>query len=353
MTPLLHRFLKRPATTSLVKIEQRQEAQKVQEVHDVTEKVSHTEEVVEEGAEVAPLEETVVLLAEVKEKAQLRGDISVTDTAKKGTRLTKRKVVPKSAAVVVDESEITTLKEESRKGRSEEVISVRMIEEIPDERTGVVPQPDQKQVSERGTGVSVRRERERSIKTESKEVREQEVEKEGELVKDISLMTETDETKPFPIIISTGARKQTQTLESERKVWTEESIDQDVQIISAVRTKEFTFLPAQEKMVEETHLKPAESTEDQSRVKVHEAAQKLTSEKESVTDIELKKWKVIQRQSESVAARSGGLQKKKKPEESRSEDTVQTRTSSQTASRGTQRNQQGSSCLVPCHLHIT
>lgn len=312
---------------------------------------------VEEGTEVALLEETVVLLAEVKEKAELRGDISVTDTAKKETRSTERKVVPKSAAVVVDESEITTLKEEPRQGRSEEVISVRMIEETPDEKTEVVPQPDEKQVSKRETGVSVRRERGRTIKMESKgrEVREQEVKKEGELVKDISLMTETDETKPFPIIISTAARKQTQTLESERKVWTEESIDQDVQIISAV-----PVLPALEEMVEEIHLKPAESTEDQCTaqrkvpVKVQEAAQKLTSEKESVTDIELKKSKVIQRQSESVAAKSGGFQKKKEQqEESRSEDMVQTRTSSHTASRGTQRNQQGSSCLVPCHLHIT
>lgn len=397
MTPLLRRFLKLPATTSLVKIEQRQEAQKIQEVYDVTEKVSHTEEVEERG-EVAPLDETVVLLAEVKEKenqrvekSELRGDISVTDTARKETRLTKLKVLPKSAAVVVDESDITRLKEEPRK--SEEVISVRMIEspteEIPDERRGVV------QVSKHETSVSVRRERERTIKTESKvrEVREQEVKKERELVKDVSLMTETDETRPFPIIISTGARKQTETVEIERKDLTEESIDQDVWVISAVpegtagRTKEFTHkttkvLPAQEKMVEEdtvrqeeTHLKP---TEDQSTaqrkvpVKVHEAAPKLTSEKEdgavvkpkeSVTDIELKKSKVIE-----VAAESGGLQKKKKREESRSEDTVQTKASGKTrTSRGTQRNvcvvlssnQQGSSfpsvssCFVPRHLHIT
>lgn len=424
MTPLLHHFLKLPATTSLVKIEQRKEAQKIQEVYYVTEKVSHTEEVweheevVEERAKVsyedkvAPLDETVVLLPEVDvfsstEKAnqraknsELRGEISVTDTAKrKETRSTEQKVVPKtpeSVVVVVEESEsentqeVTTLRDKPTKEKTEGTIE-SPTEAITDERRGSIsvisPLPDKK-VSKHETSVSVKRERETTIKTESKgrQVREQEVRKaeetvqERELVKDISLVTDTDETKPFPIISSTEARKQTEKVELERKVSSEESINQDVKEIPAIPeetvigTKEFTVkdktkvFPTQEKIIDEdairkqeTQIKPPvitgskkDKTAAQRKVSVkdHEVAEKSTSDdttdtekpkpkvevtpkvkpKESVTDIE----------SESVAAKSEGLHKKREeskyvpPPSVPSKPAEKTRTSPQKASRGTE-----------------
>lgn len=472
MTPLLQHLLKLQATTSLVKIEQRKGAQKIQEVYYVTEKVSPTvevwehEEVVEEHAKVsyedkvATLGETVVLLSEVDvlsstekasqrdKKSQLRGEISVTDTAKrKETRLTKHKVVPKTreTIVVVEESEsekdreVTTVQDKPTKEKTEEEVFVRMIdsptEEITDERIdsiSVIPLPDKKDVSIQETSVTVKRGREMTIKTESKgrQVREQEVRKteetvnETELVKDISLVTDADETKPFPIIISTEARKQTEKVEMERKALTEESIDHDIEVISAIpeekysrteqireitiETEEFTVkdkptkvIPAQVKMVdedsrkEETRDKPPviidskkhkTSAPGKVSVKKHEVAEKLTSDdiidrkkqkvaekpkpelevtpkvkqKESVTDIEPKKPKVIEQEaeseSESGAAKTEGLHKKReeskyvppqrgdtgKKEETLIQDTVQTkpaenqRTSPQTASRGTE-----------------
>lgn len=256
MTPLLRHLLKLPATTSLVKIEQRKGAQKIQEVYYVTEKVSPAEEVweheevVEEHAEVlyedevAPLGETIVLLSEVDvfsttekmsqrdKKSELRGEISVTDTSKrKETRLTKHRVAPKTQETIVavqefkTDREVTMLEDKPMKEKIEEFF-VRTIEspteEVTDERrdsTSVPPLPDKRDVSKQETSVTVKKGREITIKTETK-VRQQEV-KEIEIIKDIPFVTDADKTKPSSMTISAEARKQTTKQEIERKALTE------------------------------------------------------------------------------------------------------------------------------------
>lgn len=437
MTPLLQHILKLPATSSLVKIEQRKGAQKIKEVYYLTEKVSPTEEVweheevVEEHAkvlyedELAPLGKTIVSLSEVDilsttekasqrdKKSELRREISVTDASKrKETRLIKHRVVPKTqeTIVVIQESEsdkdreVTTLQDKPTKEKNEEDIFVRTIEspteEITDERKdsiSVTHLPDKKDVSKQETSVTVKKGREITIKTESKgrQVREQEVRKteetatvkQIELVKDAPLVTDADKTKPFPIIISKETRKLTEKLETEGKALTEvtykESIDHDVEIISAVpeekysRTEDITeitikpieviakdkptkVISTQVKMVdketsrkEETQIKsPVISdsleltrtgfTQDETRapgkvsVKKHELTEKkqdkqdkpeeiidtkkekiaetpMVKPKESVTDIKLKKPKVIEQETEveSVAVKTEAAYRKK------------------------------------------
>lgn len=479
MTPRLQHLLNLPATTSLVKIEQRKAAQGIQEVYYVTEKVSPTdmvwehEEVVEEHAEVlyedevAPLGETVVSLSEVDvlsttekasqrdKKSELRGEISVTDTSKrKETRLTKHRV-PKTQEtfVVVQESEsdkgreVTTLQGKPTKEKIEEELFIRTIktptEEITDERKDSISVrhlPDKKDVSIQETSVTVKKGREITIKTESKErqVKEQEVRnteetttvKETESVKYIPLVTDTDKTKPFPIIISTEARKQAGKLEIEGKALTdvtyEESVYHDVGIMSAIpeekysRTEEITEItiesrevrvkdkptravPSQVKIVDQEtsrkegiQIKPpviSESKKDETSatgkvsLKKDELAEKKQEKKvksdgiidtkkekvaekpkpkaevipevkpkESVTDVELKRPKVIKHEAEfefeeskDVSPQRDDTERKKEETSLIIEDTVQTkpsvpskpeekkRISPPTASRGTER----------------
>lgn len=458
MTPLLQQPLKKlPATTSLVKIEERRKgAQKIQEVYYVTEKASSTEEVweheevAEEHAKVSyedeaslRLGQTKVSLSEVDilsttdkardKKSELRGEISVTDSSKrKETRLTKETVVQESESD--RDRDVTTMQRKPTREKIEEGVLIQTIEsptEITDERKDSVSvrQPsDKRDVSKQET--SVKKGKEMSIKTESKErhVRQQEDRKAEEttMVKEIRLVkeripsgSEADQTKA--VVFSTEARKQTQTLEIKGKVLTD-SVDRDVEIISDIpeekyrRIEEITEMTMQQREVtvkdkpakvgstqgrmieeetsrkEETHIKPAVISESQKhetsapKKKPELAEKKLKSDEkidrkkekvsekpkpkevtptvkpqESVTDIELKKPKVVEQETEFEVI----AEQKKKKEESQDvrpqrvetektkeetslliEDTVPTKPSkpgerrippSQTASRGTER----------------
>lgn len=387
MTPVLQQLLKLPATTSLVKIEQREGVQKLQEIYYVTEKVSPTEEVweheemVEEHAEVlyedevAPLGKTMVSLSEVDvlrttekptqrdKKSELRSEISVTDTSKrKETRVTKRRVAPKTqeTIVVVQESEsdkdrvVTTLQDKPRKEKTEEEFFVRAIEspteEITDERkdSTLVRYVPEKDLSKQETSVPVKKGKEIIIKTESRERRrierteEPTSTKEIELVKDIPLVTEGDKTKTSPIKISTESKKQTERFKIEGKALTEvtyeELADHDVKIISATpeekysRTEEIRAItiertevtvedkpikvtPTQVKRVDEesrkdeTRIKPpviSDSKKDTSApgqvsVKKHELAEKKQEKKPKSTEIiDTKKEKVAEKPKPEV-----------------------------------------------------
>lgn len=398
MTPLLQYLSNLLVTTSPVKIEQRKEAQKIQEVRYVTETVLPTEEVWEHEElvgehaevfyeEVTPLGKKIVLFSEVDvlssterdKKSELRSEISVTDSSQmKETRLIKHRE---------KEREVKTLEDKPSKEKSEGEFFVRTIEspaqEIKDERkdsTSVRRLPDKKDVSEQVTSVTIIKERE-ITEREGRQVRDKEVTKtveytrvkETDLDKEIQPVTDADKTKPFPV--STEARKQTEKLEMERKALTEvtyeESVDHDFEIIPAIqeekysRTEKFTeitikpreiavkekpteAIPSQVKRVdeemsrkEETQVKPVvkepkkDETSPQEKVslKKHEVAEKKQDKKlisddiidtkksdisqkpkpkaevttkESVTDIELKRPKVIQqeRDFESVTAKT-------------------------------------------------
>lgn len=299
MTPLLRYLTKLPVTTSLVKIERKKGAQKIQEVYYVTEKVSPTEEVwehehvSEEHAtvlyeEVAPLGETVVLseldvlsttgkASQRDKKSETRGEISVTDTSKK-KETTKPRVIPKTqeTIVVVQESysedrEVTVLEDKPTKERNEEEFFVRTVEspaeEITDERRdsmSVTHLPD-KEDSKQETSITVKKGREITIKTGSKgrQVIETTTVKEVELVKDIPSVTNVDQTKPFPVVVSAEARKQAEILEIERKPLTEvaheESVDQDIQVTTAVPEEKIEKYSRTEEITEIT-IKPREDT---------------------------------------------------------------------------------------------
>lgn len=364
MTPLLQHLLKLQVTTSLVKVEHRKGAQKIQEVYYVTEKVSPTdevwehEEVVEEHAEVlyeedvATLGKTVVLLSEVDvlsttekasqrdKKSELRGEISVTDTSK---RITKHKVAPKTqeTSIIFQESDtervVTTVEEKPRKEKTEEEFFVRTIEspteEVTDERRDSISVTQD--ISKQETGVkTVRKGREMTIKTESKgrQVIQQEIRKTEEIV--------ADQTKPSPVIITAEARKQTEKLEFERTFLTEvtheESVDHDDEIISAPpeekysRTEEVTEIridqrgvtvkdeqrKVQVKMIDEETSRKDESQitlpvidskKDETSaprkvpVKKHEVAEKKTDKKPKPDDIaETKEEKVAEKPKPKV-----------------------------------------------------
>ncbi|XP_078030946.1 uncharacterized protein LOC144466895 [Epinephelus lanceolatus] len=270
-----------PKATSLVKIERRKGAEKIQEVYYVTEKVSPTEEVweheevVEEHAEVlyedevARLGEKIVSLSEVDilsttekardKKSELRGEISVTDSSKrKETRVTKHRVPKTEETIVVVQEpesdrdrEVITLK--GKPTKIEEEYFIKTIEspkeEIADERKdslSVRQRPDERDISKQETTVTVKKGREITITTESKErqVRPQTYTvKETESVQEkITSVTDTDKTKP--VIISTEARKLTKKLDIEekpfREVTYEELVDRDVEIIADIPEEEYS-----------------------------------------------------------------------------------------------------------------
>lgn len=378
---------------SVVKLEQGNGVQKTQEVYYVTENVSlreevwEHEEVVEEQAKVsyedklAPLGKTVVLLSEVNvlsspektsqrdQKSELRGEISVTDTATRTeTRLTEYNIVPKreEAVAAVEESE-------PAKEKSEETF-VRTIEsqteEITNERrdsTSVILLPDTKAASKQETSVTVRSERELTIKTEStgRQLREQEDRKTEER-ESVTVVSDTDQTKA-PLVINTQAERKTGRvthLISETKEFTvhdkpvkvvltqEEMLDEDTQRGDETLMKGLVISDCRK---EET------SAPGKVLVKKHEVAERLTSHNttdtkkekvpdfESVTDIKLQEPKVLEQKAEfkSADAQTEGVYKKHIPpqrgdaekNETLTEDTVQTKPPAEkkrTSSRGTE-----------------
>lgn len=410
MTPVLQHLLK--TAISLVKIEQRKGAEKIQEVYYVTDKVSPTEEtweheeVVEEHAEelyedqVAPLETMVVLSgvdvlsttedsAQTDRKSELRGEISVTDASQRKVRVTRKTVVPKTQEAVGRDQEdkdkqVTILKEE----KAEEEFFIRTIEspaeEITDERKDSIsvrhlPQ----EVSTQETSVTVHKRTEMSIEKS----REKQMTEDTEFVK--------DKTKPSQKRISTEVKKQTQTLKIEKEVKYDESAEPEQQYSRA------EVITAEQTQVKPTQVSPTRKDEPQMKpsvlpdvredeisvfVKKHELTDKklektLKSEetktekpkpeidvsskpKESVTDTSLKKPKVIKKKTETkteAEAKRKEESKETRPQRVETEEKIKEDTKPsvpskpeekwtppQTAARGTQ-----SSNLTPSSSSLT
>lgn len=359
---------------SLDKLEQGNIVQKTQEVYYVTENVSLKEEVweheeeVEEHAEdsceekLAPLGKTVVLSEENvlsspektsqrDQKSELRGEISVTDNAMRTeTRAIKYKISPKRE----ETEESQPVKEITAEAFVRTIES--QTEEFTNEKrdsTSVIVLPDTKAASKQETSVTVKSQRELTVKTESKgrQAREQqdrkteESSKERESVKDIRVVSDTVET-------SARARKQAEKMGIDRKGVAEESTERVTDVIerrtepmtiSTTETKEFTVqdrpvkvLLTQEEIVDdrnnETQMKPLarnfrkEETNVPGKVlvKKDEVAERRTyhdttdtkkenvpdldvKPKESVTDIKLQKPKVKQKaESKSGDAQTEG-----------------------------------------------
>lgn len=224
MTPLLPQLLKLSATATLVKIEQRKEAQKIQEVCYVTEEVCPTEEVrehqdqVEEFAEVSFEYEVTPFQAKVSasevdvlsatqdkkgKRSELRGKISVTDNAEREeTRLVKYKAVSETQ----ETREVPTVKEKPAGDGFVRTIRSQTKQTMDEGRdaTSAVSLPEGKDVSEKETSVTIKKGKEIWVKTESRlrQVTEQEVR----------------EAKETPLTDSTEARKWREKVQMTEKV---------------------------------------------------------------------------------------------------------------------------------------
>lgn len=408
MTPLLPQLLKLSATTTLVKIEQRKEGQKIQEVCYVTEEVCPTEEVwehedqVEEFAKVSFEYEVTSFEAKVSasevdvlsathddkgKKSELRGKISVTDTAeRKETRLVKHKAVSETQGT----RQVPTVKE---KPAGEGFVSTirSLTKQTTDESrdpTSAVPLPEGKEVSEKKTSVTITKGKEMRVKTESRlrQVTEQEVKKAEEAVREREFSEEicvdSDKTKPPPLVVSTEARKRTEEVQTTEKV-----IDPVTEVVSAppeekyrraeqrteilikteesfIKGKTAEVIPAQEITLPSTDSKTG-TISAREKVLVKKQEVQVTPKvkaTDSVTDIELKQPTRTRQEAEpvslsaktEVAQEKRGVSKDARPQRGDAEkkegtliqDTVQTkpspepperrRTPLQTAPRGTE-----------------
>lgn len=247
MTPLLPQLLKLSASATLVKIEQRKEAQKIREVCYVTEEVCPTEEawehqdLVEEFAkvsfeyEVTPFEAKVsasevdFLSATQDEKgkrSELRGEISVTDTAeRKETRLVKHKAVSETR----ETGEVPTVKEKpAGEGLVRTIRSpTKQTTDESRDPSSAVPLPEGKE-----TSVTIKKGKEMRVKTESRlsQVTEQEVKEAEETLREFSreICVDSDDTKPPPLTVSTETGKQREKVQTTEKV-----IDPVTKVVSA------------------------------------------------------------------------------------------------------------------------
>lgn len=373
-----------------------------------TEEVWEHEDLVEEFAkvsfeyEVTPFEAKVstsevdVLSATQHEKgkrSELRGKISVTDTAeRKETRLAKHKAVSETRGT----GEVPTVREEpAGEGFVKTITSpTKQTTDESRDATSAVPLPERKDVSEKETSVPIKKGKELRVKTESRlrQVTEQEVKKAEETVRERELSEEicvdSGDTKPPPLTEGRKRREKVQT--------TEKVIDPVIEVESAPPEEKYTraeqmteilikteesfikgktaqVIPAQEKKpVQDTGKEEIEMTlpttdtiSAQEKVLVKKQEVKVTPKvkaRDSVTDIEPKqpthtgqeaepvsltaKTEVAhekREESKDVRPRRGDAEKKEGP---LMEDTVQTkpspeppetrRTPLQTARRGTQ-----------------
>lgn len=433
MTPLLLHLLKHRTAASVEKIEEekweRKGAQEIQEMYYVTEQVPFTEavweheRVVEEHAEVwyedvAPLDKAVVVLVETDvlsttetqsqqdNRFEVRGELSAADTSKrKESSVAKQRISPKKPEAVVlaqdTESKLTILQDKPSKEKTEEEYFVKAVEspskEITDERkdsASVSHQQDKKAISIQETSFEPKK-RAKRTETESKErhTKEKSEEpttfKEKETLKDVTVVTKADQTKPSLVVITTEARKLTENLEAETKALAEvtfkEAVDRDVsmtphekhrnevsEMTSALREgtvegKEAKLVPTAVKMEEnrkeETLVIPITPEREERAHKVFEKKKekKVKSEemfyaetenvavKPSVTDTDMTKMIKQELEFKSVSAKAELEYKTtKETKESLSKDPLQTvpsvplkpdekRIPSKKSSRGTKR----------------
>lgn len=445
MTPLLLHLLNHLTAASVEKTEEeqweRKGAQEIQEMYYVTEQVPFTEavwereQVVEEHAEVwyedvAPLDRAVVVLVETDvlsttetqsqqdNRSEVRGELSATDTSKrKESSVAKQRISPKKPQAVVlaqdSESKLTILQDKPSKEKTE--YFVKAVEspskEITDERkdsASVSHQQDKKAIAIHEASFEPKK-RAKSTETESKERRAKEKSeeptsfKEKETLKDVTVVTKADETKPSSVVITTEARKLTENLEAETKALAEvtfkEAVDRDISVTphekhsnevsemtralreDTVKGKEATIVPTAVKMEEKRKQEALVTPErEQSAHKVFEkkTEKKMKSEemfyaeteivavKPSVTDTDVTKMIKQGLEFESVSAKTELKYKTtKETKESLSEDPLQTapsvplkpdekRIPSKKSSRGTKRTVLIALLICTCviRLHV-
>lgn len=443
MTPLLLHLLNHLTAASFEKAEEeqweRKGAQEIQEMYYVTEQVPFTEavwereQVVEEHAEVwyedvAPLDRAVVVLVETDvlsttetqsqqdNRSEVRGELSATDTSKrKESSVAKQRISPKKPKAIVlaqdSESKLTILQDKPSKEKTE--YFVKAVEspskEITDERkdsASVSHQQDEKAIHEASFEP---KKRAKSTETDSKERRAKEKSegptsfKEKETLKDVTVVTKADETKPSSVVITTEARKLTENLEAETKALAEvtfkEAVDRDVSVTphekhsnevsemtralreDTVKGKEATIVPTAVKMEEKRKQEALVIPErEQSAHKVFEkktekkvkseemfyAETEIVAVKPSVTDTDVTKMIKQGLEFESVSAKTELKYKTtKETKESLSEDPLQTvpsvplkpdekRIPSKKSSRGTKRTVLIALLICTCviRLHV-
>lgn len=193
--------------------------QEVEKNQDIFEHVilSHKDEVALPGKAVVTLPEVYDEDTSQRDKtSEIQGKISVTDNAKKETKLSKHKLVPKTqettAAIEEKVWEKSTLPDKPLKEKTEEIMVI----------------PKRKEDSLHETNITIEKQRQMALKAESKE---RQVRK-GDIVKTVdgnkdrgSVVAKVviDEPKA-PVTISTDARKQSR---EERRVLTEKSVKHD------------------------------------------------------------------------------------------------------------------------------
>ncbi|XP_068589753.1 neurofilament heavy polypeptide-like [Cebidichthys violaceus] len=350
-------------TTSLVKIERRREAQKIQEVFYVTEKVSPTEEawehgeeawehgeVVEEHAEVsyedevARLSETMPSLSEKEfflsstekatdQKSELRAGISVTDSSKKKEiRSTKHEKTQETVVVV----------QQTKSDRDK--TTTKEIESEPEKIPSVTDAEKSEPVIIRGK------------ETEGKvliEVSKQEsVNHVSDKPEDKYSRTETITIQQAEVTVKD---KPTQVGSIQVKTVEEKTIRKEETVVkpAVIPDSKKNETSASEKVPVKKQEKKLKSDEIIKKPKPKEEATPKIKPEESVTDIQLQRPKGTKQESHFVAARTEAeIQKKEESKDVRqTEETsllmeVQRKTSEPekrrisppAASRGTERN---------------
>lgn len=377
-----------------------QDVEKSQDIFEQHVILSYKDEVALPGKAVLSLPEVYDEDTSQRDKtSEIQGQISVTDNAKKETKLSKHKLVPKkqetTAAIEEKVWEKSTLPDKPLKEKTEEIMVIL----------------ERKEDSLHETTITIEKQRQMALKPESKErqVRKGDILKTEDGNKDrgsVVAKVMIDEPKAT-VTISTDARKQSR---EERKVLTEKSVKPDDHITLIIpkerdrrveqvteTIKEAEKAPVQHRVdvaapsqmkkvtedmnrIVETQVQPAnitvssrETLQDLLLVKP-EAAQELKSgvtfekkvvsklgesreEKliESFTDIELKRPKEIQQDSTAfstkaeVATRKGEKSRARPPKEESLEKVAETkslvplkavekkRPSPQTAPRGIKR----------------
>lgn len=369
-----------------------QDVEKNQDIFEQHVILSYKDEVALPGKAVLSLPEVYDEDTSQRDKtSEIQGKISVTDNAKKETKLSKHKLVPKTqeTTVAIEEKvwEKSTLPDIPLKEKTEEIMVI----------------PERKENSLHETNITIEKQRQLALKAESKErqVRKGDIVKTEDWNKDrgsVVAKVMIDEPKA-PVTISTDARKQSR---EERRVLTEKSVKHDEHITLIIpkerdrRVEQVTetineaekapvqnrfdvAAPSQMKKVTEdmnriveTRIQPTnitvssrETVQDLLLVKP-EAAQELKSDvtfkekvvskvggslEEKLIDIELKRPKEIQQDSTKAEGtpRKGEKSRSRPPKEESLEKVAETkslvplkavekkRPSPQTAARGIER----------------
>lgn len=197
---------------------------------DVFEQLPHEEVVAPPGR--TEYEEE---MSQRDQTSQLKGRISVADSAKKETKMSKQKLVPKTQEATVVREDKPALPEKPPKERKEELMV------IPERREDLLHEG------------KILIKKQRPIGLKEKGVREQGLVKAQDRDKDkgsVEVKISTDEPKP-PMIISTDASG------DERRALTEKSVKRDDQVTSTAPTEKDRRLEQVTETIKEAEKVPA------------------------------------------------------------------------------------------------